>query len=519
MTNTLSVLQDNQEIELKLTLEAYQVLAFKRLMARLRVEPSTHNLLTRYFDTPDFALGDLGVALRIRHVGRRWIQTLKVEGARRGGLSVRAEYESPVPGNTLDWSRFPEEALAHIPPALIKQLAPRFETHFTRTAWQLRNRSGTVIEVALDVGEIRSDTRVQALCEVELELKSGRADALLDLALALTSRVSMLPFDISKAERGMQLARGMQALPTRARAIKLSRDMTVEDGFASLCGACLAQFQANLPGVLGDDDPEYLHQARVALRQLRAALRLFRRVCPLAAIELQHSLRSWVAVLGPARDWDVLCGETLPAIAPHFADTQAWAHFAEAAEVQRQNVRQAMRAALTETNPGRVLLQFQRWLTRKAWRIQTRMDNHPTQPLGTSQAWRMAQLQPLPKFAAQVLHKGQRKVRRKAQDFGQPSPAARHALRILVKRQRYAEEFFKSLHVGGKGKSYLQALVIAQDGLGRVNDAHMASMLLNTLPEASDKRIAAFVEGWLAHPAMQTLDHAFERALAKLLSP
>lgn len=210
MTNALSVLQDNQEIELKLTLEAHQVVAFKRVMARRRVAPTTHNLVACYFDTPDFALGDLGVALRIRHVGRRWIQTLKVEGALHGGLSVRAEYESPVPGNTLDLSRFPEEALAHIPPPLIKQLAPRFETRFTRTAWLIRKRSGAVIEVALDVGEIRAGTRVQALCEVELELKAGRTEALLDWALALTERIGLLPFDISKAERGIQLARRVQ---------------------------------------------------------------------------------------------------------------------------------------------------------------------------------------------------------------------------------------------------------------------------------------------------------------------
>ena len=319
MTNALSVLQDNQEIELKLTLEAHQAVAFKRLMARRRVAPTTHNLLTRYFDTPDFALGDLGVALRIRRVGRRWIQTLKREGDRQGGLSVRAEYESPLRANMLDLARFPAEALAHIPRSLIQELAPMFETRFTRTAWLIRTRSGATIEVALDVGEIRAGTRVQALCEVELELKSGRADALLDVALALTQRVSMLPFDTSKAERGMQLARGVEAVPARASVIKLSRNMTVEEGFAAICGTCLAQFQANLPGVLRDDDPEYLHQARVALRQLRAALRLFRHVCPLTEIELQHSLRNWVAAMGPVRDWDVLCVETLPAIAPHFA--------------------------------------------------------------------------------------------------------------------------------------------------------------------------------------------------------
>lgn len=506
MTNALNVLQANQEIELKLSLEADQLVAFKRLMARRRVAPTTQNLLTRYVDTPDFALGDLGLALRLRRVGRRWIQTLKSEGERHGGLSVRAEYETPVPGKALDFSRFSPAALALIPRSLIKQLVPMFETRFTRTTWLLRTRSGARIEVALDIGEIRAGADTRPLCEVELELKSGCPEALLEWALTLTKQITVLPFDPSKAERGIQLARGMAAAPVRAGAIKLDPEMTVEDGFAVICRTCLAQFQANLHGVLREDDPEYLHQARVGLRRLRAALRLFRRVCPLASVELQQGLRNWNAALGPARDWDVLCLETLPAIAPHFADAHAWAHFADAAETQRQSARQAMRAALTESNPGRVLLQFQQWLAQKTWR-----------EAGPDARQDRACLQPLPDFAAHALRAGRRKVRGMAQDFGELSPDARHALRILIKRQRYALEFFKSLHASAKGKSCLSALVIAQDSLGRGNDAHVATTLLDTLTATDDKSVAAFVSGWLAHATMQRDEPAFERALKKLI--
>ena len=514
MTNPALGLQTNQEIELKLTLDPAQVAAFKRLMARRRVVPTSQNLLTRYFDTSDFALGDLGIALRIRRVGRRWIQTLKSEGDRRGGLSVRAEYESPVPGNTLDLSRLPPEALARIPAPLIKQLMPMFETRFTRTAWLIRNRSGAKIEVALDVGEVRAGARVQPLCEVEIELKSGRAESLLDWALALTEQIPLLPFDTSKAERGIALARGVETFPARASVIKLSRYMTIEDGFEAICNACLTQFQANLPGVLRDDDAEYLHQARVALRRLRAALRLFRRVCPLTVIGLQQSLRSWGAAMGTVRDWDVLCLETLPAIAPYFADTQAWAHFAGAAESQRKSSHQQMRAQLLETNPGRVLLQFQHWLAQKPWRAPSPQPGRASAPQTAGKV--PTHFQALSDFAVHALRSGQRRVRRMAQDFTVLAPDARHELRILIKRQRYAAEFFKSIQTGGKGKPYLQALIVAQDGLGQANDAHVASGLLQSLTKTRDKQVAAFVEGWLAHTTTQTLSPAFERALKKL---
>lgn len=507
MTHASSALQHDQEIEWKLALEADQFVIFKRLMARRHVAPTIQNLLTRYFDTPDFALGDLGLALRVRRVGRRWIQTLKSERERHGGLSVRAEYETPVPGDTFDVSRFPAAALALIPQRLIKQLAPMFETRFTRTAWLVRTRSGAKIEVALDSGEVRAGAHTRPLCEVELELKSGRVEALLDWALTVTKQINLLPLDLSKAERGMQLARGIEAAPGRAGAIKLDTEMTVEDGFTVICRTCLAQFQANLHGVLRKDDAEYLHQARVALRRLRAALRLFRRVCPLTSSELHQSLRGWNAVLGPARDWDVLCLETLPAIAPYFADAQAWAHFAAAAEAQRESAQQAMRNALRESNPGRIILQFQQWLMQKTWRNAVSAD--PRQDLTC--------LQPLSDFAAHALRAGRRKVRSMAQDFGELTPEARHTLRILIKRQRYAVEFFKSLHVGTKGKSYLNALVIAQDSLGRGNDARVATRLLGTLTVTGDKSAAAFVSGWLAHATAQRDEPAFGRALKKLM--
>ena len=54
------------EIELKLSLPPQQVEAFRRRMARRRGQPVQQDLVTRYFDTPDFALSAQGVALTKR---------------------------------------------------------------------------------------------------------------------------------------------------------------------------------------------------------------------------------------------------------------------------------------------------------------------------------------------------------------------------------------------------------------------------------------------------------------------
>src|SRR5512147_777302 len=168
------------EIELKLALPPQQAAAFLRRMARRRTlkgtgsVPLEQDLVTRYFDTPDFALSAQGVALRVRRVGRRWLQTLKTEGERRGGLSRRVEFEVPVGRGIPDWQRFPAEAQAYVAEALRAQLVPVFETRFHRTAWLLKGKGGAQIEVALDVGEVVAGERSQPICEIELELKSGQ---------------------------------------------------------------------------------------------------------------------------------------------------------------------------------------------------------------------------------------------------------------------------------------------------------------------------------------------------------
>jgi inorganic triphosphatase YgiF len=482
------------EIELKLALPPAQAAAFVRRMARRRSVPLEQDLVTLYFDTPDVALSAAGLALRLRRSGRRWVQTLKTEGERAGGLSRRVEFEMAVKRGALDWSRFPPEARACVPEVLRGTLAPAFETHFHRTVWQVRGHGGAQIEVALDVGEVRAGERREPLCEIELELKAGHADALFALALDWADTFDCLPLDTSKAERGARLARGAASAPAKAAPLRLDPHMSVEAGFAATVQHCLAQFQANLPGVLsplGDPRPhagagaetEYVHQARVALRRLRAALRLYRKACALPE-PLLDGLRTLVAVLGPARDWDVLCEETLPAIAPHTHDSAAWMAGMQVLEAQRRTVHAGMREALAAARPGSWLLAMQRWLQQHGWRQVPKPQ-------------RLAQTSPLVELARRALRRGQRRVMAGARAFPSLAAAQRHALRIAIKRQRYAVEFFEPLFPARRQVPYLAALRRLQDGLGRCNDAHVGAALLQGAGPVPAP-MAAFACGWLA---------------------
>jgi CHAD domain-containing protein len=80
--------------------------------------------------------------------------------------------------------------------------------------------------------------------------------------------------------------------------------------------------------------------------------------------------------------------------------------------------------------------------------------------------------QPLEMFARAAVEPLERKARRQARRMDWSDAGARHALRIRVKRWRYASEFF------GRTRGALERL---QDVLGELNDIEVARRLLRHL--------------------------------------
>lgn len=174
---------------------------------------STLSLRNHYFDTPDLALSAARVALRIREQDGSWIQTLKTQGSSVNGLHVRNEWEWPLSAPTLDLALL---QTADLPDSLYtllenNQLACVFTTHFERQLFLLRQQDGTLIELALDRGEVactaaNGEQRSEPINELELELKQGSVELLKTVASGLQQAVPALePSEISKAQRGYQL--------------------------------------------------------------------------------------------------------------------------------------------------------------------------------------------------------------------------------------------------------------------------------------------------------------------------
>ena len=198
------------EIELKLLIapeDARRLLRHPLITALTRQQFSPQRLLSIYYDTADYVLHTQRIALRLRRVGRRWIQTVKTEGRISAGLHERPEWECETTQDTFVFHTIADPTLRELfaDTHLQHALHPVFVTEFSRTRRMLELPSGDVIECSLDRGEIRAGEDQLPICEVELELKSGDPTRLSDLALRLQETLSLKPENVSKAERGYRL--------------------------------------------------------------------------------------------------------------------------------------------------------------------------------------------------------------------------------------------------------------------------------------------------------------------------
>jgi inorganic triphosphatase YgiF len=172
------------ETELKIALDAAAEAKLRRhpALAGLRAAPRrTETLVSVYFDTADHALATARIALRLRKVGRRWVQTVKRgSGGSIAGLFSNVEVERPAPGGRLALNGpDPEGVFAAVAAASDgAPLAPVFETRVRRTVERLKAPGGGEVELAIDKGEIVAGEARAPIREAELELTDGGAGAL-----------------------------------------------------------------------------------------------------------------------------------------------------------------------------------------------------------------------------------------------------------------------------------------------------------------------------------------------------
>lgn len=192
-----------REVELKLKLSEQEAqILINNYAGQGRL---AKHLYTIYYDTQNEHLRKAGYALRLRQDGNKLIQTLKGGEKVQEGLYERDEWEWEISRNTIEYPLL-EAHLGELYPKVHQKLAPVFSTEFIRTQWPVENQYG-LVELAIDLGEVRSQYLRDPICELELELKDGDVDALYELLknLEKQTRRSMAPSDESKALRGYRL--------------------------------------------------------------------------------------------------------------------------------------------------------------------------------------------------------------------------------------------------------------------------------------------------------------------------
>lgn len=487
------------EIELKLALaEADQARLRRHPLLRAAGAPHAAQLDNIYYDTPDLALHRRGIALRLRRQGRQWLQTVKLAGESAGGLSTRPEWELPYGGH-FDFSTIDHEATSDWlqRPKLLGRLTPVFETRFRRLAWHLPAAQGYV-ELTLDRGWIIAGGRREAISEIEMELKDG-ADvaALFAHARQLAERLPVAPAQLSKAERGYRMHLGIAPAPVKAAALALDPQLPVDAAFRHIALSCLSHLQYNHEGAVVSSDPEYIHQMRVATRRLRAALRLFQPVTGAApGLTLHAPLRDLMQRLGRARDLDVLLTDIAAPVLRALPDEPRVAALVSEITERRYQARAAAVAALRSPRYGALALAAMEEL-------------HQLQPDAATAA------APLTDFATARLRRLQKKVRRLGAAARTDDPRSLHALRIGIKRLRYALEFF-----GPQGKRRhtlkLRHLAELQDTLGQLNDLANAGALLMACAgnDARLREAVSLIGGWHGQ-RYATLLESIEKELAQ----
>lgn len=426
-------------------------------------------LRARYFDTEDQVLAKQQLVLRIRQEGRGYVQTAKGPG--HGGFD-RLEHNVTLSGD----AELPDISLHDVHPlgSALREaldgkssLRPVFETDVLRRS-RLLKTAGTTLEIAFDQGRIRAGKESLPVLELEFELKQGSPATLVELAGRWCEQHGLWLDPLSKSEAARRLADGVTvAPPVHAGTVK-SAD-TAPALLANILDAALAQVLGNARelavGVGGD---EHVHQLRVGLRRLRAALRDLQVWAPIAGAvaEVQEPLRALFSLLGEHRDRSIL----LPRIGEQMAA-------AGAPVIGWDPVLPDVGAAVRDTAWQLALLRL----------VALVQELRAIEGASLKQARKEARTH-LQKLHARVLKKGRR--------FCELPQDERHSVRKRLKRLRYLADLVRPLFAGKEVDRYVASLGRLQDALGEYQDA-VAGRQLFTARAATDGG-AWFAAGWLA---------------------
>jgi inorganic triphosphatase YgiF len=451
-----------REIELKLEIpvEGLRKLDVSQLLRGNHLPRKGAELVSVYFDTPSLKLRKKGVSLRVRHVGGQHLQTIKRNEPGNGATLSRNEWETEIRGKNLDLEAARGTALEPLLTGRVRRaLQPIFETRVRRTVYPIRYDDSD-IQLSIDEGLIEAGHQSSSLHEVELELRHGESPALFRLAHQLAKHVAATLEVKSKADRGYELLTGEASQPVKASSVKLTPKQSALVAFQAIGRACLHQLCANA-GPLRAGDAEGLHQARVSIRRLRAAISLFSTMLHgKQTAGIKRELKWLTGEFGPAREMDVFIERAVKLVAGH--KTRGVNKIIEDI-IKRRNAEFARAQAAIEAARFRALaLDVATWIETGDW---IHADGARKDLSGK---------RTIVAIASEQLNRRWKKLVQRGKPFDSLNPQQRHKVRIAAKKLRYASEFFADVFPGKRAarrrKRFIAGLKELQVCLGDLND-------------------------------------------------
>jgi CHAD domain-containing protein len=241
----------------------------------------------------------------------------------------------------------------------------------------------------------------------------------------------------------------------------LPREVSAAEGLAVLLERRLQAFLAQEPGLRADLDPEFNHDARVAVRRTRSLLGELGRALPEVQVDaLREELRWLGGLTGPLRDLDVLLLELRKA-----ADLPPRALRALRTELERRRD-----VALAELRAGLDTPRYDALVA--AWR-ELAESGPPAEGPG-ARPFRVL-------LAKRLRKRSQALLGRLRPDVARGPVADLHALRIQAKKLRYLLECTHGLVDERHESEVTSALKRLQERLGALNDAAVQTATLEQL--------------------------------------
>jgi CHAD domain-containing protein len=457
----------------------------------LVLEPrSTLQIFDTYLDTDDWRIHRAGFALRIRSESGKSEATLKSLHSASAEVADRRELSEALENaesESIRQSIGPVGTRVHAVSGA-HALLPLFEVRTSRQRFAIRRE-----DEAQPLGEIALDETVisrpygepqASMQRVEVEALTEAHEPLESLVKALRSDCALEAASDTKYSHGLKSV-GLAPGPAPEFApTAVDSSMAIVDVALANLRRYLSAWHLHEPGARLGDNPEELHDLRIAGRRLDAILRQFRSSLPASFLRIRPTLKKILRALGDARDLDVALGEleTFGRELPE-SDRESVEPLKQHLVSERVRARARMLSVLDSVSVQENLQKLTALLAAPSVASQ---QSSPELALNAAPA---------------LIRRRYRKVRKGANLLtADSSMEAYHAVRGLVKKFRYTLEAVAVIY-GKPADEMLRTLRRWQEKLGVQQDAAIAIRRLKALASAPPKGIppeTLFLMGRLA---------------------